>query len=73
MWECQTPALVPDGEGGTLLLEESAGRCDCGGSYVSRMTFVHEGTKAKNLVSLGNGASVKHLFTDCSGCGCSVS
>jgi len=67
-WECECPALIPDGEDGTLLLLESQTVCECSGVCDQRMSFVHKGTKNKRLCELGDGASVKHYFTQCRDC-----
>lgn len=68
-WECECPALVPDGGGGTLLLLEQEIVCPvCGGVGDTRMSWVHKGTRRKDLVSLGMGASVKHYWTTCREC-----
>ena len=72
-WEdkfhCKTPALMTDGWDGTVLLLESQTICySCGGVSLCRMTFVHKGTKNKDLLKLGMGASVRHISTSCTEC-----
>ena len=70
-WLCRTPALIPDGGGGTLMLAETFGDClSClEHKTVCRASYVHDGTKRKDLKELGHGTMVKHYFTKCSACG----
>lgn len=63
------PFLIPDGEGGTLLVRDTTRPCECGAALITRMSYVHEGTKRADLVELGIGASVRHYYTHCRECG----
>ena len=70
-WEnIKTPAILPLGEGGSLLVLDTKEICpDCGRfSLSSRQSYVWAGTKDEELLGLGYGASVKHYWSSCSKC-----
>ncbi len=72
-WAAKAPFLIPDGEGGTLLVTENYTVCECGHLKQIKCSYVWKGTKVGYLVELGMGASVAIYYTDCTKCGLQVS